>query len=307
MKTQPIPTKISRPPFEGNPHPVWHLRWADERALKRIDDLEKYPDSFGMVFSSVQGTAQLHCLYDPTANTSETWEAWVAAMQVGSALFASATAPEGTTVECMIAHKKRTIPACGVKHFVDAGRWLEAFWLAVICRDQARMTQLCNVPIELLRASGAVFEEYIYHWVDALQTYWLERPGLGEKLVAAFDGTDPDTLRFIDREMMLKVLYPPLNLFYRFISQDPAKFNEALVQAAHPHHTRPGPQPLGRPGPGLRLLRRTVRCRTALAERHLRARPHARGQAVGGQGVRRGHSVRRTPTHCGVPDPASRR
>ncbi|MGW2927959.1 hypothetical protein ACWC8S_24015, partial [Streptomyces fungicidicus] len=32
---------------------------------------------------------------------------------------------------------------------------------------------------ETLRASGAVFEEYIYHWVDALQTYWLERPGLG--------------------------------------------------------------------------------------------------------------------------------
>lgn len=97
------------------------------------------------------------------------------------------------------------------------------------------MTQLCNVPIELLRASGAVFEEYVYHWVDALQTYWLERPGLGEKLVAAFDGTNPDTLRFVDREMMLKILYPPLDLFYRFISQDLGKFNEALVQAVELH------------------------------------------------------------------------
>jgi hypothetical protein len=228
-------TKISRPPFEGNPDPVWHLRWADERTLKQIGDLEEYPDSFGLTLSSALSTAQLHCLYDPTANKSETWEAWVAAMQVGSALFASATAPEGTSVECMIAHKKRTIPACGVQHFANAGTWLEAFWLAVICRDQARMTQLCNVPIELLRASGAVFEEYIYDWVDALQAYWLERPGLGEKLIAAFDGTDPDTLRFVDRAMMLKVLYPPLNLFFRFIGQDPDKFNEALVQAVELH------------------------------------------------------------------------
>ncbi|WP_318279770.1 immunity 49 family protein [Streptomyces griseoloalbus] len=180
-------------------------------------------------------TAKLQCSLDPTADKLETWEAWVMAMQVGSALFASATAPEGSTVECVIGHEVRTIPAVGITHFVDAGTWLEAFWLAVVCRDQARMTQLCEVPVETLRASGAVFEEYIYHWVDALQTYWLERPGLGDKLVAAFEGTDPDRLRFLDRETMLKVLYPPINLCYRFLGRDPDQFNEALVQALELH------------------------------------------------------------------------
>ncbi len=65
---------------------------------------------FGLTFSKTLSTAYIHCLHDPTANASETWEAWVAAMQTGSALFASATAPEGTTVECMIAHEKRTVP-----------------------------------------------------------------------------------------------------------------------------------------------------------------------------------------------------
>ncbi|MFI5566472.1 immunity 49 family protein [Streptomyces sp. NPDC051740] len=188
-----------------------------------------------MTFSSALHTAKLQCSLDPTADKLETWEAWVMAMQVGSALFASATAPEGSTVECMIGHEVRTIPAVGITHFVDAGTWLEAFWLAVVCRDQARMTQLCEVPVETLRASGAVFEEYIYHWVDTLQTYWLERPGLGEKLVAAFDGTDPDRLRFMDREMMLKVLYPPINLFYRFVGRDAEQFNEALAQALELH------------------------------------------------------------------------
>nr|WP_251691818.1 immunity 49 family protein [Streptomyces sp. CHD11] len=177
----------------------------------------------------------MQTLDDPTAAKLETWEAWVMAMQVGSALFASATAPEGSTVECVIAHQVRNIPAVGPAHFTDAGTWLEAFWLAVVCRDQTRMTQLCEVPVETLRASGAVFEEYIYHWVDALQTYWLERPGLGEKLVAAFDGSDPDQLRFMDREMMLKVLYPPINLFYRFAGRDAEQFNEALVRGLELH------------------------------------------------------------------------
>ncbi|GAA2276086.1 immunity 49 family protein [Streptomyces atrovirens] len=231
-----MPTRVSRPAQEiGHPNPDELRQELNDDTLEDIKQLEGWPQGFGMTFSSALHTAKLQCSLDPTADKLETWEAWVAAMQVGSALFASATAPEGSTVECMIGHEVRTIPAVGITHFVDAGTWLEAFWLAIVCRDQARMTQLCEVPIETLRASGAVFEEYIYHWVDALQTYWLERPGLGEKLVAAFDGTDPDRLRFMDREMMLKVLYPPINLFYRFVSRDADKFNEALVQALELH------------------------------------------------------------------------
>lgn len=227
---------ISRPEMEGsNPIPDAFREKLNTRTLAKIENLEKYPDSFGLTFSSALSTAKLQTLDDPTAAKLETWEAWVMAMQVGSALFSSATAPEGSTVECMIGHKMRTIPAVGITHFVDAGTWLDAFWLTVVCRDQARMTHLCQVPIETLRASGAVFEEYIYYWVDALQAYWLERPGLGDKLVAAFDGTDPDRLRFLDRETMLKVLYPPINLFYRFIGQDPDQFNEALIQALQLH------------------------------------------------------------------------
>ncbi|WP_235458380.1 immunity 49 family protein [Streptomyces olivochromogenes] len=231
-----MPTRISRPPVEGgHPDPEAFRKVLNERTVERIERLESAPDALGRTFSSALSTATLQCLNDTSAAMLETWEAWTMAMQVGSALFASVTAPAGSTVPCMIGHEVRSIPAVGVTHFADAGTWLEAFWLAVICRDQARMTQLCQVPIETLRASGAVFEEYIYHWVDVLQTYWLEQPDLGEKLVAAFEGTDPDRLRFIDREMMLKVLYPPINLFYRFIGQDPVKFNEALVQTLTLH------------------------------------------------------------------------
>ncbi|MFI0501494.1 immunity 49 family protein [Streptomyces albogriseolus] len=231
-----MPTRISRPPEEGShPDPDGLRKKINARTLKDVEDLEEYPDSLGMTFDRARHRAAMLCVEDPTVAKLETWEAWVMAMQVGSALFTAATTPPGTTVSCMIAHEMRNIPAVGPKHFTDAGTWLEAFWLAVVCRDQARMTRLCEVPIETLRASGAVFEEYIYHWVDALQTYWLERPGLGEKLVAAFDASDPERLRFMDREMMLKVLFPPINVFYRFAGREADKFNEALIRGLELH------------------------------------------------------------------------
>ncbi|GAA2451630.1 hypothetical protein GCM10010388_46440 [Streptomyces mauvecolor] len=229
--------KISRPAYTPPENSAELLGGLDARTLREIERAAQSPQMFGLTFSKTINTAFIHCRHDPTANASETWEAWVAAMQTGSALFASATAPEGSTVECMIAQEKRTIPALGKPmHFTDAGTWLQAFWLAVICRDQDRMTRLCQVTVDQLRASGAEFEEYIYPWVEALQAYWLQRPDLGEKLVAAFDGTNPENLRFVDRELMLKILYPPLNLFYRFITQDTEKFSEALVQAIQLHH-----------------------------------------------------------------------
>ncbi|MGW8331477.1 immunity 49 family protein [Streptomyces sp. NPDC055897] len=231
------PTKISRTPYAPGENPAELLRGVDARTLREIERVERSPHMFGLTFGKTLSTAYIHCLHDPTANASETWEAWVAAMQTGSALFASAMAPEGTTVECMIAHEKRTVPGLGgPTHFTDPGTWLQAFWLAIICRDQPRLTQLANVPMELLRGSEAEFEEYIYSWVEALQTYWLEGEGLGDKLVAAFDGTNPENLRFVGRELMLKILYPPLNVFYRFITQDDEAFDKALVQAVELHH-----------------------------------------------------------------------
>ncbi|MER6122028.1 immunity 49 family protein [Streptomyces sp. NPDC001795] len=229
-----MPTRVSREEDPPSEDPTGFIEMCDREAVEDIEGLAESPEMFGLTFGSTLSTAHLHCLHDPTANKSETWEAWVAAMQVGSAMFAAATTTEGS-VECRVAHKVRTIPAIGPRHFTDAGNWITAFWLAIVCRDQNRMTQLSSVPIELLRASGAVYDDYIYDWVDSLQTYWTERPGLGEKFTAAFQGTDPARLRVADRELMLKVLYPPLNLFLQFLKRDEGQFNAALVEALQLH------------------------------------------------------------------------
>ncbi len=61
------------------------------------------------------------------------------------------------TVDCRIDRKVRTILAIG---------------LAVICRDQDRMTQLSKIPLDRLRSPEGSYDEYIYHWVDTLQSWW---------------------------------------------------------------------------------------------------------------------------------------
>lgn len=164
----------------------------------------------------------------------ETWEAAVTAMQLGWALFAVTGASEGS-VECRINRKMRTLPAIGRQSSADAGNWLTAFWLAVVCRERERMTQLCEIPLERLRAPEGQYDEYVYHWVDTLQTYWLRRPGLVEKLTDAIQASDPSVARVTPRDMLQGLLYPPINLFSHFVRRDEAGFGPALEEALKLH------------------------------------------------------------------------
>jgi hypothetical protein len=139
------------------------------------------------------------------------------------------------SVQCRIADKDRTLRATGHQRYADPGAWLTAFYLAVICREKDRMTALCQVPVSLLRESDAPYDEYVYAWVDTLQTYWLGGSGLGGKLVAAVDGTDPAVITIADQDLMAKILYPPLELFHRFVRQDHDGFNRELGEALQRH------------------------------------------------------------------------
>ncbi|GCB46195.1 immunity 49 family protein [Streptomyces sp. NL15-2K] len=177
---------------------------------------------------------QAHCTVDPRAAKVETWEAVVAAMQLGSALFAVTSGADGV-VECRIHYKVRHIPEIGPHPSADAGNWLAAFWLAIVCRDQKRMSQLCEIPVDRLRSPEGQYDDYVYHWVDALQAYWLQRPGLVDKLVAAIEGSHPEVATASPRDLLQKVLYPPINLFHRFLRKDHDGFNQALVEALELH------------------------------------------------------------------------
>lgn len=77
-----------------------------ESAQELIDGLEADSTDLGDALSIILATSR--CLVDPLASELPTWESWVNAMQVGSAVFAAATTTEDH-VQCRIAGKDRTL------------------------------------------------------------------------------------------------------------------------------------------------------------------------------------------------------
>lgn len=199
-----------------------------------IQGLGRSPRKFAAAQDESVTYAQARVALNPRANLLETWDAVVGAMQVGSAAFAAASADEGT-VRCRIAHEVHTIHATGPQYYAHAGKWLTAFWFTVVCRDQARMNQMCDTPLSLLRSSGAEGDEYVYRWVDTLQTYWREEPGLVEKLTATIKASEPDVATIAPRDLLQNILYPPINLFFHFLRKDHEGFNQALAESLELH------------------------------------------------------------------------
>ncbi|MFE9850606.1 immunity 49 family protein [Streptomyces sp. NPDC005576] len=222
---------IPRHPFPTENAEV-ALAVLKESAEGWIGGLESDSTGLGEALESALMVAKVRCLTDPRGSSFPTWDAWVDAMQVGSAMFAAATATEGQ-VQCRIAHKDRTLRATGPQHYVTPGSWLTAFYLAVVCRERDRITALCRVPLSLLHDNDAQFDAFEYAWVDALQTYWLGSEGLGAKLVAAIDGTDPAAATH--PEAAGKLMYPPMEMFHRVVRGDHAGFSRALAAALEWH------------------------------------------------------------------------
>ncbi|MEU5112359.1 immunity 49 family protein [Streptomyces longwoodensis] len=211
--------------------------WAEslgEDVAADAERIERRPGKIDFMFSTALLHLQARCTVDPRAAALETWEATVSALQVGSALFAMTGETEGTVV-CRINHKVRHIPALGPRPYADAGNWLTTFWLAIVCRDQKRMTRLCEIPVERLRSPEGQFDAYVYHWVETLQAYWLQRPGLVEKLTATLQTSHPEAVTVAPRDLVRNILSPPINLFHRFVRKDGAGFNQALVEALELH------------------------------------------------------------------------
>ncbi|MFB9365432.1 immunity 49 family protein [Kitasatospora albolonga] len=178
--------------------------------------------------------ARKRALLDPAVETVESWYAWTAAMQASSAVFA-AVGTGGSVVVRLGSAGVREVQAVRPDHYTDAGSWLDAFWLAVVCREARRLDLLASVPIPVLRESGAVFDDYIYSWVRALQEFRSAGPELMGWLEEALEGADPEVARIADREILVKLLYPPIVAFFRLVQRDAEKFNEALLEAVRLH------------------------------------------------------------------------
>ncbi|MEV2243763.1 immunity 49 family protein [Streptomyces sp. NPDC049970] len=178
--------------------------------------------------------ARIRCIGDPDAVMVETWESWLLTMQVHSAVFAAASTDQDT-VTCKIRQTERELTATGPQLYLNAGTWINAFCLALICRETARLDMLARVPMSLLRDCGGVLDEYVYSWVATLQSFWLRRDDVSQHLVKAVDLSAPEAARILDTETMGKLKYPPIMMFYRYLHNDAEGFNQALNDALRWH------------------------------------------------------------------------
>ncbi|MDG4856975.1 immunity 49 family protein [Streptomyces sp. T-3] len=208
------------------------LQHAEARIEEELEDLEENPEWFSMALLSAPSALDWRCAGDPKADKLETWKACVTAIQIGHALFVSARATT-PTVECQVGVDKRVFRS-GAAPWAHAGNWLTAFWLSCVCRERERTDDLCQVPVSLLREAGG-FDAYIYDWVEALQAYWRKQPELGDKLLTAVDGTDPEALRPRSRRGVLHLMYPPMNLLTQLVRGDQDKFTASLGKAVEWH------------------------------------------------------------------------
>ncbi|MGW9068402.1 immunity 49 family protein [Streptomyces yangpuensis] len=200
--------------------------------------LEKFETSHnsrsGAVMRSLN-VAFVRSAVDPRAAMRETWESWRLAMQVHSAVFAATTAPDRETVTCRIRHEERHLATTGPQTYLSAHTWIDAFYLAVICRDAVGLDMLARIPVSLLRAFGGRLDEYAYAWVETLQSFWLRRDDVGTHLVRAVNLCVPEQARILDGDEVAKLCRPPIMMLYRYLRNDAAGFNESLADAVRRH------------------------------------------------------------------------
>ncbi|WP_327353035.1 immunity 49 family protein [Streptomyces sp. NBC_01304] len=210
---------------------VLQLQEADLE--EELEDLEENPEWFSMALRTATTNLATRCSGDPEADNLATWKACVRAMQIGHAVFVSARATT-PTITCLVVDTEHVFRS-GAAPWAHAGNWLTAFWLSCVCRDRERTNDLCQVPVSLLRESGADFDPYIYAWVEALQAYWRKQPELGDKLVEAVDGTGAEAVRPALRSAVLNLMYPPMNLLTQLVRKDQDRFNTELAKAVEWH------------------------------------------------------------------------
>ena len=218
----------------GKPGFLSFIEKIPERRKIYVQWLIDSPFDAGGPLGGVEFQTKVCLAMDPEVDRLETWEAWVAWMQVAEATLAVSTQEPGTRFTRMIDHEERTLTAVEPDYFTNADNWIDAFCLAVTCRDQERYRSLCHIPAETLREAGesrgTKYNPHIYHLVSALQTFVLNRPGLMDHLAKAMELSAPQNAELGTTEGLNKLVFPPLNTLLHLVRRNSDEFNEALAQ-----------------------------------------------------------------------------
>lgn len=208
---------------------------GSDTTAEHVARLAGRPGALAATFAATKRLSDARLAADPDAGALETWEAWVWAMQTGAALFAAAASPAGT-VDCRVADEVLSLPVTRPMPGADARAWLDAFYLAVVCREQDRLTMLCNVPMDDLRRAAS-YDAYVFHWIETLRAFWLRRPmdDVVQHLIATMEASHPHVATGTPSDFLNLIDYQPIAVFHRLIAGDRPAFAEALAEALSHH------------------------------------------------------------------------
>ncbi|WKX12299.1 immunity 49 family protein [Streptomyces sp. NL15-2K] len=198
-----------------------------------ITRLTEDPTGLADAFASALALAHARCAADPDVAHVATWDAWATALQLGCALFTGAQAQECHLGEGIVTQ----LPATPAAPPADARAWLDALYLAIVCRQTDRIRRLCQVPLATLRQDDSV-DAYVLHWIDTLQAYFSERDsmdGVVEKLLATMQTSGFDGVTHAPLDFVNGIDYQPTALFHRLIARDHDAFSKALDEAVAEH------------------------------------------------------------------------
>lgn len=207
-------------------------------AAQFTDRLTQDPTALPEAFRAATAHALARCAGDPGSGKLETWEAWVTAMQLGDALFATTLSREGAA-EYRVGDRMIVLPATGPSPQANGRAWLDAFWFALVCREGDRLTRLSQVPLDDLRSADPSQDAYLFHWIDTLQTYWRAESldDIAPKLIATMETSDPKVAANTAPDLLNLIDYQPAALFHRLITRNHEAFAEVLAEAVA-HHAR---------------------------------------------------------------------
>ncbi|MET8977885.1 immunity 49 family protein [Streptomyces sp. NPDC004539] len=202
-------------------------------------------------FAAAVTLAHARCVADPRADLVDTWDPWSIAVQLGTALFTGAQPREFWFGE----EQQVRLPAFAAEPPADARAWLDALYLAVVCREWERVARLVEVPMERLREDASV-DEYVLCWIDTLRTYLSRGPmdDIVAKLIATMEAAHPEAVAYAPTGFSDGVDYQPAALFHRMLANDDEAFTATLKDALERHAAYWGDSPAPRAQVSLGLL-----------------------------------------------------
>ncbi|WP_161631144.1 immunity 49 family protein [Nocardiopsis halophila] len=214
---------------------VSRVKKLERLTVEAIPAAQRKAVHFGILANRSWERLLVNTIVDPSVRKVDTWESWVIALQVHSAMFEVCNGDPGHSVSMRIGHERHEFTSANLQYFNDAAHWLTAFHLAIACREQRRLEYLSDVPLDGLRQAAAIegteYNSYIYHWVAALQRYVKGDPEFVRELLLAIEQSEPGVATFGDADTLNKLVFPPMNLLRLFAEKRISEFNEQLARS----------------------------------------------------------------------------